>query len=90
METTKKVEPRPYILYAVVAFFVIGGIYTTFFGGNPKVVKFRNDCYQQQTRNYLPGYVPDFVIENATAYCEHQLREHLHAGSGPFSAKLGN
>lgn len=58
--------------------FAIGCmIYWFLSGGNPEVKRFRDDCYRRETRQYLPGEVPDDVIDAAVVKCERELRIHL-------------
>jgi hypothetical protein len=54
---------------------VVGyGIYWFASGGEQK---FFDDCYRRETRQYMPGYVPDIVIEQAVATCRREQRRAL-------------
>jgi hypothetical protein len=61
-------------IYAVGAFFLFGIVYMIFSGGSPENKKFFDDCYRRETNQYLPGYVPDFAIEQAVVTCTKELR----------------
>jgi hypothetical protein len=53
------------------------GIYWFARGGNPENKKFFDDCYNRETREFLPGYVPDFVRDRAVATCMKEQRRAL-------------
>jgi len=61
------------LISIVFLVLVIGyGIYWFASGGEPQNKKFFDDCYRRETRQYMPGYVPDIVIEQAVATCSRE------------------
>jgi hypothetical protein len=58
---------------------VIGCVYVLFFGfgGAEEKMKFRNDCWNRESRYYLPGDVPKESQLRIVSKCEKELRAHL-------------
>jgi len=56
------------------------GSYQVFVVGNPAVVKFRDECHRRYTGKYMPGSVPDDVIQTAVIRCEGELQQRLREG----------
>jgi hypothetical protein len=65
------------ILFGFAALMIGYMVYWFLSGGSPENNKFRDDCYREQTRQYLPGDVPDREIERAVRVCERALRDKL-------------
>jgi hypothetical protein len=75
------IEYVGFVLGGGFALFMLVGLYQVFVVGSPENVKFRDDCFRRNTREYTPGYVPDPVISQVVAKCERELR--LHLGLNP-------
>jgi len=65
------------ISMAFLVFIVGYVIYWFASGGEPQNKKFFDDCYNRRTREFLPGYEPDFVREQAVAACMREQRRSL-------------
>jgi len=65
------------ISMAFLVFIVGYVIYWFASGGEPQNKKCFDDCYNRRTREFLPGYEPDFVREQAVAACMREQRRSL-------------
>lgn len=65
------------LVWAAIGLFLLYGAYQVFVAGSPENKQFRDECYRQETRQYLPGSVPDSEINRAVAVCERRLRDKL-------------
>jgi hypothetical protein len=83
MPATKRapIEYLGFVIGGGFALFMLVGLYQIFIVGSPENKKFRDDCFRRNTREYMPGYVPDPVIDQVVAQCERELRQHIHENS---------
>src|ERR1700738_2396589 len=65
------------ISMAFLVFIVGYVIYWFASGGEPQNQQRFDDCYNRRTREFLPGYEPDFVREQAVAACMREQRRSL-------------
>ena len=74
-----RIEYLGFVLGGGFVLLTLAGLYQIFVVGSAVNKKFRDECFRRNTGEYMPGYVPDPIINQVVAQCERELRIHLRS-----------